>query len=357
MNQKSLKKKTLTKMRVKSKKTNSSRKSKGFKVHAKQSKAKQNQVKKTALFHKVLSVLKKENIKNQKLLVAVSGGADSLCLLHLLKQCAFVQNLNLFAVHVHHGLASTNKIKKYRDATQNFTSRFAKKQDLDLFQMGPAKKLLKNEDQAREYRYNEFKKLMKQQDIPTIALAHNENDVLETKLIHLIRGCSHKGLKSLKTHKPPYLRPLLQVSRKEILEYLKLQKIKFMEDPTNKEDYFLRNWIRLTWLPLLEKKRPGSLSVLARSLSQISLNEPEMPYSKLITPKGLRRDLFLELSPSLKKQILAYYMRKNACKDYGQSHINEIIKQLDRNEKIFNLRVLKKTWKMGEQFISVETKK
>ena len=314
-----------------------------------------NQVKiKTPLFHKVLSVLKEEGIQNQSLLVAVSGGADSLSLLHVLNSCASLQNLKLYASYVHHGPSSDKKIQTYRDEASIFVSKFCKSLGIPCLNPEPSLSVLKNEDELRTFRYEVLRKIAKDKNIPTLVLAHNKNDVLETRLIHLIRGCAEQGFQSLKTYKDPYLRPLLDVSREDILNYLKKYNVSYLEDPSNQGQGSLRNWIRLKWLPLLEKKRPGSLSALSRSFSHIAFKDPEKLYSRLITSKGLKRDLFIELNPAQKKGALAFYMRQKQCKDYGLSHINEILKHLDRNQKNFNLRILKKTWRMSSQFIFIE---
>ena len=318
------------------------------------SKIKTPQIKKTNLFHQTLKILKEENIKKQSVLVAVSGGVDSLALLHILKQCASLQELKLYSAFIHHGLSPDKKIVAYRDKAQAFVSQVSASYNIPFLTSSPSAFILKNEAEAREFRYNELKKRMQENKIPILALAHNNNDVLETRLIHLIRGCSEKGFHSLKVFKAPYFRPFLHTKREDILEYLKVHKLSFLEDPSNKEDHFLRNWIRLKWLPLLEKKRTGSVHTLSRSLSQIALKEPEDAYSKLITPEGLKRDLFLELSPYHQRGALAHYMRQKKCRDYGLNHINEILKHLDRGEKNFNLRLLKKEWKMSPQFISIE---
>ena len=319
------------------------------------SKIKIPEVKKTNLFHQILKILKEESVKKQSVLVAVSGGADSLALLHVLKQCASLQELKLYVAFIHHGPSPDKKIIAYRDKAQVYVSQVSAAYNIPFLTSPPSAFVLKSEAEAREFRYTELKKRMQENKISTLAIAHNNNDVLETRLIHLIRGCSEKGLQSLKVFKAPYFRPFLHIKREDILEYLKVHKISFLEDPSNKADYFLRNWIRLKWLPLLEKKRAGSVHSLSRSLSQVALKEPEDTYSKLITPQGLKRDILLELSPYHQRGALAHYMRQKKCRDYGLNHINEILKHLDRSEKNFNLRLLKKEWKMSPQFISIES--
>ena len=206
----------------------------------------------------------------------------------------------------------------------------------------------------REFRHSSLKSFLHKQKAHWIALAHNSNDVLETRLIHLIRGCGEEGLKSMTCLQPPLLRPLVFSSREEIKDYAEKNKLQWLEDPSNKDTLFFRNWLRKEWLPLLEKKRPQSLVSLSRSLSLIAEAEKDSPLDVFISKKGIKRKSLLELGPVNQKRVLAYYMRKKHLSDYSLSHIEELQKHISRSQKSFTMRLLKRTWQITPEFIFVK---
>ena len=132
---------------------------------------------------------------------------------------------------------------------------------------------------------------------------------------------------------PPLLRPLVFSSREEIKDYAEKNKLKWLEDPSNKNTLFFRNWLRKEWLPLLEKKRPQSLVSLSRSLSLIAEVERDFPLNDFISEKGIKRKSLLELGPVNQKQVLAYYMREKQLAGYSLSHIEELQKYISRPQK------------------------
>ena len=306
------------------------------------------------LFHKTLDFFKSEGIKDQKILVAVSGGLDSIVLLHVLRQLP--GTLNLFGVYIHHGPSPNEELESYRKKAKAFVSDFCSSLSVPFLCPPLSKKLLKSEADMREFRQSQLKFLLKEKRASWLALAHNSEDLLETRLLHLIRGCGEEGLKSMERVNPPILRPFLPFSRKILADYAKQTKLKWLEDPSNSEEIFFRNWLRNHWLPQLEKKRPGSRDCLSRSLSQLasSLSQKEEDFSYLLSSEGLRRNLLEELPLSQKKRALAFYMRKKKIKNYSRAHIEEILKHLERKQKNFSLKMLKRDWKITTQFLFVE---
>lgn len=311
-----------------------------------------------SLFHKTLKLFKSEGIVNANILVGVSGGLDSVVLLHILKELSTPQNLNLWGVHIHHGASSNPLTTAYRKKAKDFTLHLCSSLSLTCLSPPPSKKLLKSEADFRTFRHSLFKKLLKEKRAEWVALAHSSDDLLETRLLHLIRGCGEEGVKAMQTLSPPFLRPLLCVCREEIKDYAERKKLKWLEDPSNRNNRFLRNWLRNKWLTELEKKRPGSRIRLAHSLSamatSVSKPEKEKLFSSLIDSRGLRRDLLSEYPLSEQKRALAFYMRKQGLKNYGVSHIEEILKNLQRKQKHFSLQLLKKNWKVTNKYLYIE---
>lgn len=309
---------------------------------------------KQVFFNQTLKFFKDHKLQNKTVIIAVSGGLDSVVLLDLLKELSKPCKLKLYPVYVHHGSSPLKKIENYRNKAQKFVQRLSKFYNLECICSEPAKKFLKSESDLRDFRHQYLKKVLKQKKAHIIALAHNKNDFLETQLLQLIRGCGEKGLKPLEKYNPPYLRPLLFWTRSEIQKYAKQKKLKFLKDPSNKDNYYLRNWIRNKWLPLLENKRAGSVKSLSRSLESLCPPQTTELYLKAITPTGINRQLLMEMPVREQKRILALYMRKLNLSNYGQSHIEEILKQTERTDRQFSIKILKKIWLFTTDRISVK---
>ncbi len=134
---------------------------------------------------------------------------------------------------------------------------------------------------ARDLRYDWFEKLRKRHNADTIAIAHHRDDSVETILINLIRGTGIKGLTGIPVKNRRIVRPLLSVSRNEIMEYLSTNNIQYVTDLTNEEDIYTRNTIRLKVLPILETINPSVRnSILTTSAN---LQEVEKIYNNYIS--------------------------------------------------------------------------
>ena len=289
------------------------------------------------------------------MIVGVSGGLDSMTLLNILSELSTPLRLTLSAIYVHHGPAAEKEIKTYRDRAEKFVSQACRRLSVPCDISAPPKKTLKTEADFREFRRSQFKEILKKSRSRWLALGHHSEDVLETRLIHLIRGCGAKGL-LFPPINPPWLRPFAEISRKELMNYAKTRQIQWLEDPGNRREMFLRNWLRQSWLPALEKQRPGSQKVMARSFSRIAegLKTPGERVPSPITKNGIRRTVLMELELSRQKAVLAIYMREKKIKHYGQSHIQELLKHLERRQKNFTLKLLKRNWRVTKDLIFVE---
>ena len=304
-------------------------------------------------FNESLKLFENHKLKDKKIVLAVSGGLDSVVLLDLLKELSFPCRLKLSVLHIHHGLSPKKKIKTYRDETKQFVFQLSSSYELDFFSPEPPKEILQSEEDFRKFRHFCFKKILRQKQA-SLALGHNRDDLLETRLIKLVRGCGEEGLKGMKIWEPPYFRPLLHFSRKEIQKYALYRKLKWKEDPSNKDNNYLRNWMRNKWLPQLDNKRSGSLKSLARSLESISFVQKKNLHPSMITSRGIKRNLLMEMPLKEQKRVLAFYMRKLQLSNYGQSHIGEVLKQAERKEKKFSVKILKKTWTFTQGYIVAE---
>lgn len=268
-----------------------------------------------------------QNWAQTKILVAFSGGRDSVVLVNVLKSIQPRLGFKLSIAHVHHGKNSDKKIQAYRDNAVKFANTFGKKNEVESFVLRNSGTELKSEAEFRKVREVFLKKCASQNECSLIAFAHHADDLLETRLIRLIRGTGAQGLKSMAFAQGEKLRPLLPFTSQQIQNYADSQKLKWLNDPTNSQDLYFRNWIRNKWLPQLEKKRKGSSRVMARSLELIS---ESLEHSEKLKPglEVIRRREFAELSVVEKRGVIARMVLDQGGRDFSLRQIDEILKRL-----------------------------
>lgn len=236
--------------------------------------------------------------------VAFSGGPDSTCLLHLLRELY----PDTEAIYVNHNLREDS------GKEEEFVRRFCADQGVPLHveQIQWKRKPASLEEAARKRRYRHLEKVAKESGFTRVALAHHQDDLVETILLRLIRGTGPRGLAAMQPIRGRYIRPLLSANRSEIQQYLSERSLPSYVDPTNADRNFDRNRIRHDLLPYLESHfNPEVRSALVRiakwSEEQNNLIEELIqPFLDLITPQGLsiQRQKFLELSVPLQKELL-----------------------------------------------------
>ena len=209
-------------------------------------------------------------------LVGLSGGADSVCLLHFLQYLAKEKHFALAAVHVNHGLRGAQA-----DADEKFCKMLCEQWDIPLFvkkvnARAVAKKYdLSPEHGARKARYQAYMQVAKKWGATKLALGHHLDDQAETFLLNLLRGIKPQGLAGIPLRRPlnatvEIVRPLLCVTRAHVEEYLKQNKLLHVTDQTNFDDAYRRNWVRNSLLPLLETKQPQIRQHLAQFAAEIA---------------------------------------------------------------------------------------
>ena len=209
------------------------------------------------LFREILKVNKKYNLIeiNDIIVVGFSGGPDSVFLVEMLKRLQNFINFNIYLVHINHLLRGEDA-----DSDENFSFEYAKKNNLEIFiKRIPVKEIAKKvgktlEEVGREERYNFFSEIYEKVGANKIATAHNKDDQIETFLFRLIRGTSLQGLEGIKIKNNNIIRPISEIYKKDILEYLNKNEIQYRIDKTNFENEFTRNSIRLDLIPFIEKR-------------------------------------------------------------------------------------------------------
>ena len=215
-----------------------------------------------------LNHLKKNfpSISVSKLIIAVSGGVDSIVLFHL---CLKLK-LNFFVAHCNFKLR-----EKESDLDEKFVRDLAIKHNIKFYTKSFNTKKLSNNDNksiqmvARELRYSWFEELSKELNIKHILTAHHLDDSLETFLINLSRGSGIDGLLGIPKVNDTVFRPLLIFKKDEILSYAKENKITWREDSSNKKNEYLRNQIRLEVLPKLKEINPNLLENFSKSIDRL----------------------------------------------------------------------------------------
>lgn len=202
--------------------------------------------------------------RRDRIVVAVSGGPDSVALLAVLQALAPLWNLSLWVVHFNYGL---------RGAESDEDAAFVMRLCESLNVPGRCEPLHLTEDlckgrslqeAAREARYAALLQLQGMVGANKVALGHTRDDQAETVLMRLLRGAGATGLSGMPTVRAPFIRPLLATTRPEILCYLKEQGLEFREDSSNATPLYLRNRIRHHLLPLLTQYNPAIAEVLTR---------------------------------------------------------------------------------------------
>lgn len=298
---------------------------------------------------KVLRGLKLLPNPPHRILLALSGGVDSMVLAEILWKWRVGLHLTLAVAHVHHGKAASRQQNDYRKRTQEFVCSWAEARNLPFFTNETApQKILTNEQEMREFREACLVEWKQKYAFDAIAFAHHQDDLLETRLIRLIRGSGTQGLRSMCLYRQDKFRPLLSLSSREIRGYAETRGIKWIEDPSNARADILRNWLRRKWLPSLELKRPGALKALARSLETISPRPMDFDLAPYV---GLRRDFFIGAVNVKQKELLAQYLKALGLKGYGQTHVDEILKRLSSKQKNLEFEMLGLQFKVSPDFL------
>lgn len=208
--------------------------------------------------------------KKRTVIIGLSGGPDSVCLLHILAQIKDQYNLNLIAAHLDH------EWRKNSADDIIFCQNLARKFNIDFYYAKASqinldkKKLGSPEELGRLLRRKFFEQLAQRFNSEHIALAHHKDDQIETFLIRLIRGSSINGLASIRPQNGLYVRPLLNITKQEIYDYLSENKLEYLIDSTNAEQVYLRNKIRHFVIPALGKSDARFSSNIIRAIDNIS---------------------------------------------------------------------------------------
>lgn len=220
--------------------------------------------------HKLLS-------DGDKVIATLSGGADSVALLHILRRLGY----NCIAVHCNFHLRGDESMRD-----QHFVEELCKHLNIPLYVIDFDTELYARENKlsiemaARTLRYKEFEKIRLEESATAIAVAHHRDDSAETLLLNLMRGCGIRGLHGIRPKNGHIIRPLLCIGRNDILQYLQDRGIEYVIDSTNLSSDYTRNKVRLELLPLMAQINPSIEETIADTAERLA--EAEEIYNQAI---------------------------------------------------------------------------
>ena len=293
------------------------------------------------MLNKVKNTIEKFNMieSNDKILIAVSGGPDSISLLNILYELKY----NICVAHINHGLRENANID------EKFVLNFCSEKNIPCFIKKVNLKEMLNgmttEEAGRKVRYDFFYEVMKNENCTKIATAHNSNDNAETVLMNIIRGSGISGLKGIEPIRENIIRPLIEITRKEIEEYCEENNLNPRHDESNDELLYTRNKIRLKVIPYVEENINSNVVNNINRLSEIVSeeekfinNEVAKCYEEIFIAEEEKKIIF-----NLKKfNTLDVVLRKRLikksiinllgnAKDIEKVHINDIVKLCENN--------------------------
>lgn len=287
----------------------------------------------------VLEKLKKEIPNNSAVVIATSGGPDSMVLLKLLSTVKKEKNLKLICAHVNH------KLRKESDEEAKMVKNYCEKNNIIFEYMTINEYKGNTENYARKKRYEFFDQLIKKYSSSYLLTAHHGDDLTETIMMRLIRGSSLKGYAAFSeiTEKDGYkiYRPLITKTKAELLNYANENSIPYALDKTNESDDYTRNRIRKYILPKLkEENKNVHLKFLEFSKT---ISETDAYFEKLLDniipsiykDNKLNLNLFLNEEPLIQKKIINYILNqiyKNNINLINDRHVDNILSTV-KNKK------------------------
>jgi tRNA(Ile)-lysidine synthase len=233
--------------------------------------------------------------------LAVSGGVDSVVLLDMLSK---FPDLELIIAHFDHGIREDSC--KDAELVERHAALYGYTFVLDSAQLG----ISASEATARNARYSFLRTVKNKYNAKAIITAHHQDDVLETMIINIFRGTDRKGLTSLKTNKQ-LIRPLLSLTKNQLLQYAKTHNLEWREDSTNQESAYLRNYIRHHVLSKLSNEKRKELLAIHKTVSMLNSKINQEIASLLQSDTHVNRSWLLSFSNQVACELVAEMLRRN----------------------------------------------
>ncbi len=299
------------------------------------------------LKEEVLKTIKTYNLieKNDKVVIGVSGGPDSICLLHLLYSIKKELEFEIVVAHINH------QIRKVADSETEYVKDFCKNLGIECFVKKEnitelAKKQKKGtEEVGRQVRYDFFEDVAQKTNSNKIATAHNSNDRAETVILNILRGSGISGLKGIEAMRDnKYIRPLIFTKREKIEEYCQENNLNPKIDESNMENIYNRNKVRNIIIPYIEKEFNKNIIQTINRLSDVATEENEFlqklteeQYNTISTIENdtiiLDLKKFNHLELVIKRRLILYTINEAIHTTNGIEKVNidDIIKLCKNN--------------------------
>ncbi len=282
--------------------------------------------------------------KDDGIVIGLSGGPDSVCLLHLLCSIREELNLKLAAAHINHMIRGEEA-----DGDEEYSRQLCEKFDVDFFALrkdveGYAKeKGMSSETAGRKVRYDFFNEVLKKKGYSKIATAHNANDQAETILLRIMRGTGLDGLAGIPVKREnKYIRPILFMKREEVEEYCKKNNLEPRIDATNLEKLYSRNKVRLDIIPYMKEnfnkdvvEAINRMALLLQDDNKFIVEEVNKVYKEYCIEKTdkviIQKEVFNKNSA-----IIGRIIRKSIKKVNGNQYDVELkhIKEIENIQKV-----------------------
>ncbi len=298
---------------------------------------------------KVLETIKKYNLieNRDKLVLAVSGGPDSIAMLNILNEIKKdgIIDFSFCVAHINH------MIREEAKDDEKYVEKYCIENKIDFYSKSiDVQKLANNnkvgtEEAGRYARYRFFDEILEKTGSNKISIAHNKNDKAETIIMNIFRGSGITGLKGIEAKRGKYIRPLIECERFEIENYCEEEKLNPRIDKTNFENTYTRNKIRNIVIPYVKKEfNPNIVETLNR-LSELVIDEEkfiekqiEKIYKELLISEG-EKEIVIDLKSFnnqervIKSRIILYTITRlfGTSKEIAKVHIDDIIKLCSNN--------------------------
>lgn len=297
---------------------------------------------------KVVKTIEKYNLiqNGDKIVIGVSGGPDSICLLHILNSLKGKYNLQLYVAHINHMIRENAKID------EQYVVDFCKSIDVPVFVLRSdvlnlaKQQKISVEEAGRNVRYEFFNEILDKTKSNKIAIAHNCNDKAETVIMNVLRGSGISGLKGIEAKRDnKYIRPLIECTREEIENYCKEHNLETRHDESNDENIYKRNKIRNIVIPFIKEEFNSNIISTINRLSVVATQEDEYinkivekEYNNICVNKKeneIELDLkkFNDLDIVIKNRMILYVVNilQQHTKGIEKVNIEDIIKLCNNN--------------------------
>lgn len=298
---------------------------------------------------KVLETIKKYNLieDGDKVVVAVSGGPDSITMLDILNEIKNekIIDFEISVAHINHMIREEAKLDEL------YVKNYCEEKNIDFYSKSiDVLKLANNnktgtEEMGRIVRYKFFDEVLEKTGSNKVSIAHNKNDKAETMIMNILRGSGISGLKGIEPKRGKYIRPLIECERYEIENYCKEKNLNPRIDKTNFDNTYTRNKIRNIVIPYIKQEfNPNIINTLSR-LSELVVEEDDYIENKVkkayetLLIKEDKKEIILDLKKFneeekvIKSRIVLYTITRllGNCQGIGKVHIEDIIKLCSNN--------------------------